>query len=435
MELARAIYTDRDIVLLDDVLSAVDNEAGAHIMKEAILGMLGGKTRVLCTHALQYLKDCDRVVVMHEGKITHGPATFDELVAAGVDFAAEIDAQADSTSGQTLEGSSGTDDGSKAGNGSYTAKNDEDSSLIIEEHREAGAVTIEGYRTYFERMGKTAACIWIGAAVLATMTPAAGRFVLAHWSEITLCEFHRAYGNTTTGCLERGYTEADNSTWTQDEDCMTCEPGHAACADPSMSLEQMPAPFLDECLLTICRPRCGDLVDPVGATSACCTSGQNNGTVATCPLGFRRTADSFCPDGGHCLNSTCGDKQSARDSAMQWYRSSGFALISLSAVAGFAACIGRLRASRSLHQDMVSSVLSAQVIAFYDATPVGRIMNRFAADMDAIDTGIPGALEVFVTCLANLASYFLTLSEEHGKISVLLFHLQIEILPRRTPDH
>ena len=87
MELARAIYSDRDIVLLDDVLSAVDNEAGAHIMKEAILGMLAGKTRVLCTHALQYLKDCDRVVVMHEGKITHGPATFDELVAAGVDFA------------------------------------------------------------------------------------------------------------------------------------------------------------------------------------------------------------------------------------------------------------------------------------------------------------------------------------------------------------
>ena len=116
MELARAIYSDRDIVLLDDVLSAVDNEAGAHIMKDAILGMLAGKTRVLCTHALQYLKDCDRVVVMHEGKITHGPATFDELVAAGVDFAAEIDAaiaQEDSTSGQTMAGTSVTEGSSR----------------------------------------------------------------------------------------------------------------------------------------------------------------------------------------------------------------------------------------------------------------------------------------------------------------------------------
>lgn len=88
VELARAIYTDRDIVLMDDVMSAVDNQAGQTIMKEAILGKLAGKTRVLCTHAAQYLHHCDRVVVMRDGKITHGPASFEELVSAPVNISA-----------------------------------------------------------------------------------------------------------------------------------------------------------------------------------------------------------------------------------------------------------------------------------------------------------------------------------------------------------
>ena len=41
-----------------------------------------GKTVILVTHAIQYLPECDRVIVMDEGKIAES-GTYDELMRAG----------------------------------------------------------------------------------------------------------------------------------------------------------------------------------------------------------------------------------------------------------------------------------------------------------------------------------------------------------------
>ena len=46
INLARAVYADKDIVLLDDVLSAVDARVGKHIMNNCMLGLLKDKTRI-----------------------------------------------------------------------------------------------------------------------------------------------------------------------------------------------------------------------------------------------------------------------------------------------------------------------------------------------------------------------------------------------------
>ena len=51
--LARAVYQDTDVVLLDDVLSAVDTHVGKHLFDKCLLGALKGKTRILVTHSLQ----------------------------------------------------------------------------------------------------------------------------------------------------------------------------------------------------------------------------------------------------------------------------------------------------------------------------------------------------------------------------------------------
>ena len=69
VSLARACYSDRDVYLFDDPLSAVDVHVGAHIFEHVLKGRLEGKTRVIVTHQLAYLQHVDRVVVMDGGRV------------------------------------------------------------------------------------------------------------------------------------------------------------------------------------------------------------------------------------------------------------------------------------------------------------------------------------------------------------------------------
>ena len=69
LNIARAIYFNSDIVLMDDPLSAVDAHVGRHIFDTAICGLLKDKCRVLATHQLHVLSRCDRIVWMQEGHI------------------------------------------------------------------------------------------------------------------------------------------------------------------------------------------------------------------------------------------------------------------------------------------------------------------------------------------------------------------------------
>lgn len=79
LNIARAIYFDADIVLMDDPLSAVDAHVGRHIFDHAILGLMKGKCRILATHQLWVLNRCDRIIWMEEGKI-QAIDTFDNLI-------------------------------------------------------------------------------------------------------------------------------------------------------------------------------------------------------------------------------------------------------------------------------------------------------------------------------------------------------------------
>jgi ABC-type multidrug transport system fused ATPase/permease subunit len=67
--IARAVYADAEIMLLDDSLSAVDADVGSKIFNDCIRGYCRNKTRVLVTHGQQYLPSCNLVVVMKDGEI------------------------------------------------------------------------------------------------------------------------------------------------------------------------------------------------------------------------------------------------------------------------------------------------------------------------------------------------------------------------------
>lgn len=78
INLARAIYRDADIYLLDDPLSAVDTHVGKHLFDECIKKYLNGKTRILVTHQLQFLREADQIVILNNGHVER-IGTFAEL--------------------------------------------------------------------------------------------------------------------------------------------------------------------------------------------------------------------------------------------------------------------------------------------------------------------------------------------------------------------
>ncbi|CAH8355413.1 unnamed protein product [Eruca vesicaria subsp. sativa] len=89
IQLARAVYQEADVYLLDDVFSAVDAHTGSDIFKKCVRGALKGKTVLLVTHQVDFLHNVDCILVMRDGMIVQS-GKYDELVSNGLDFGALV---------------------------------------------------------------------------------------------------------------------------------------------------------------------------------------------------------------------------------------------------------------------------------------------------------------------------------------------------------
>ena len=79
--MARAYYSNADIFLVDDALSALDYQVGKSIFDNLLVGSLKkkGKTVLMVTHLLQYLPEADYILFLEEGRVT-GEGDFSTLV-------------------------------------------------------------------------------------------------------------------------------------------------------------------------------------------------------------------------------------------------------------------------------------------------------------------------------------------------------------------
>ncbi|KAI3805923.1 hypothetical protein L1987_21811 [Smallanthus sonchifolius] len=174
IQLARAVYQDSDIYLLDDVFSAVDAHTGSKIFKECVRGILKDKTILLVTHQVDFLHDVDLILVMRDGMIVQS-GKYDELIESGLDFKALVDAhetsmqlvQAESTKPQTLTKSNSTNSTEHNIESPHPLERSPSSSitgtskLIENEERETGKVSLHVYKVY-----ATEALGWPGAVLV-----------------------------------------------------------------------------------------------------------------------------------------------------------------------------------------------------------------------------------------------------------------------------
>ncbi|KAI3689823.1 hypothetical protein L2E82_47793 [Cichorium intybus] len=85
VQLARALYQDADVYLLDDPFSAVDAHTASSLFKEYIMEALSSKTVLLVTHQVDFLPAFDDILLMEDGRILQS-GTYDQLLQSSKEF-------------------------------------------------------------------------------------------------------------------------------------------------------------------------------------------------------------------------------------------------------------------------------------------------------------------------------------------------------------
>ncbi|KAG2056246.1 multidrug resistance-associated ABC transporter [Suillus hirtellus] len=214
--LARAIYARADLVLLDDVLAAVDSHVARHVFDHVIgpQGLLATKARVLVTNSIAYLKYFDQLVYLRRGIIVDS-GSYDELMSnpdSEVRKLVHGHATSGSSSGTTTPGrSSGmstptTSEGdmqatlvgelesvsekvsrresfTKAVLATPPKLRDASSDGITKEHSEQGRVKMEVYSQYLRAASKKGFFFFVLATVLQQMVTVTSTVMLRLWGE------------------------------------------------------------------------------------------------------------------------------------------------------------------------------------------------------------------------------------------------------------
>ncbi|XP_078163873.1 putative ABC transporter C family member 15 [Carex rostrata] len=85
IQIARAVYQDSDIYILDDPFSAVDAHTGSQLFKDCLMGILKEKTILYVTHQVELLPAADLILVTQDGKIAQA-GNFKDLLQQNIGF-------------------------------------------------------------------------------------------------------------------------------------------------------------------------------------------------------------------------------------------------------------------------------------------------------------------------------------------------------------
>ncbi|XP_045532540.1 multidrug resistance-associated protein 1 isoform X2 [Pieris brassicae] len=102
--------------------------------------------------------------------------------------------------------------------------------------------------------------------------------------------------------------------------------------------------------------------------------------------------------------------KSRRDLFLGVYGGLGIGQVITVSVSSLALYLGTLVAARTLHSKLLSGVLRAPSIGFFDCTPTGRILNRFSKDVEVLDNVLPMTLRGWTACFFSVLGTLFVIS-------------------------
>ncbi|XP_058288358.1 ATP-binding cassette sub-family C member 10 isoform X7 [Hylobates moloch] len=341
--LARAVYQEKELYLLDDPLAAVDADVANHLLHRCILGVLSHTTRLLCTHRTEYLERADAVLLMEAGRLIRAgpPSEILPLVQAVPKAWAENGQESDSATAQSVQNPEKTKEG-------LEEEQSTSGRLLQEESKKEGAVALYVYQAYWKAVGQGLALAILFSLLLMQATRNAADWWLSHWIS---------------------QLKAENSS----------REAQASTSPASMGLFSLQ--------LLLFSP--GNLYTPVFPLPKAAPNGSSD-------IRFYLTV--YATIAG--VNSLC----------------------TLLRAVLFAA--GTLQAAATLHRRLLHRVLMAPV-TFFNATPTGRILNRFSSDVACADDSLPFILNILLANAAGLLGLLAVLGSGLPWLLLLLPPLSI----------
>ncbi|XP_016987820.1 multidrug resistance-associated protein 1 isoform X2 [Drosophila rhopaloa] len=348
ISLARAVYSDADLYLLDDPLSAVDSHVGKHIFEEVIgpKGLLARKSRVLVTHGVTFLPQVSSIYVIKMGEISES-GTFDQLVKNKGAFADFII--------QHLQ------DGNEE---------EEELNQIKRQISSTGDVP--------ELLGS------VEKAIKLARTES-----LSDSISVTSADSLMGGG----GSLRRR-TKRQNS--------------HDSVASAA-SLKKKQE--VEGKLIETEKSQTGGVdfavykhyIKSVGIFLSVATLVLNF-VFQAFQIGSNLWLTKWAND------ENVSNDTGLRDMYLGVYGAFGFGQGVLAYFAVVIVYLGGFHAAQTIHNELLAVVIRASVCRFFDITPIGRLLNSFSGDMDVVDEELPATMDSFMTFIFMVLATIVVIS-------------------------
>ncbi|KAH8409549.1 hypothetical protein KR222_008401, partial [Zaprionus bogoriensis] len=184
--LARAVYQDKKVYLLDDVLSALDAHVAKHIIRHCILGLLKQKTRIVVTRSTQLFFHANQILHMQNGVLRPS-----DYMTESIDLSLEEEEEQQQ---QQQQESASAALHKRLCSVELPNAADEDKqsvdSLLLEESREYGHLAGNVFSCYWRAVSTPLALLVLLFVFLMQLTRNLCDAWLAHWVTETTLDAH-----------------------------------------------------------------------------------------------------------------------------------------------------------------------------------------------------------------------------------------------------